>query len=167
MPEPIDTTLPEVVQRYLQAGHHLEHIRLDSHGRWWHNHTPITHPRLCALFSRSISQTPGGTWVLQIPPFTYPIHVDATPLFVTDFLTEHNTLYALLSDATREPLLPHLLRAVDGGGLHLSVKHGTLEARFSFDAYIRFVHHFVHEDTLGQIIVEINSQQHILVGLRT
>ena len=37
---------------------------------------------MCALFSRSVHRTPAGTWVLRIPPYTYPVLVDRTGLFI-------------------------------------------------------------------------------------
>src|SRR5690606_17692674 len=78
----IDPTLPEVVSRILEAGAHLESIRLDRLGRWWHRGEPRQNARLIALCSRSVGRTPGGTRILHIAPFTYPIEVEDTGYFV-------------------------------------------------------------------------------------
>jgi uncharacterized protein len=159
---PIDPTLPEVVQRYLRLGHTLDDIRLDAHGRWWHNNTPISHPRLVSLFSRSIDRTPGGTWVLKIGSTTYPIRVDKAPLFVHRVDTSGDTLCLFLSDGSLQHVPLSSLYAPSDGGLHALLPDGHTHARWTLDAYIRFVDAHVIEDDAGQFIAVMGSQRHIL-----
>src|SRR5437879_3580541 len=83
LPAPgIDPTLPEPVRRFLAAGARLEPSVLDAEGRWHHEGGEFLNEKLQLLFHRSIGRTPGGTWVLVIPPFTYPIQVEDTPYHV-------------------------------------------------------------------------------------
>src|SRR5690606_24631335 len=81
----IDPTLPPFVRKMLEAGYVVESIRLDSNGRWWHRGNPVEHQRIAQLFSRNVARTDGGTWVLEIGRFTYPIEVDDTPRFVSSW----------------------------------------------------------------------------------
>ena len=156
----IDSTLPETVQRFLRAGARLESIRLDRRGRWWHQGERVTHPRILALFSRSVDRTEGGTWVLRVPPFTYPIEVEATPLFVTRLSVDADsaTLDASLSDGTREAIEPSALRYVEGGGIHAVVGDGRFEARFSMEVYVDFAMSYLEEGPDGAYRVRLGER---------
>ena len=72
----IDETLPEVVKNFLRKGYTLENITLHETGQWTHEGLDFENPKVIDLFYRSVSRTEGGTWVLDIPPFTYPIEVE-------------------------------------------------------------------------------------------
>ncbi len=143
MTEPtIDPTLPEVVRRFLAAGARLESIRLDASGVWWHEGGRVENPRVAALFSRSVNRTPGGTWVLEIAPFTYPIEVEDTPLFVEKIASDRDDpghpderLTLTLSDATTEALIPDSLAYDALRGMTCAVKGGRFEARFKRPAF--------------------------------
>ena len=78
----IDETLPDVVKRFLRAGATLETIRLDANGKWTHEGLDFENPRIIDLFNRSVNRTAGGTWVLEIGRYTYPIEVEDTAIFV-------------------------------------------------------------------------------------
>lgn len=129
----IDETLPEVVKSYLRAGHRLERIALDRFGRWTHEGIDFENPRVIDLFSRSVQRTDGGTWVLVIPPFTYPIEVERTGYFVTGVDPEVGTIE--LSDGTRELLDVSTLDYEGEGCLYCKVKGGEFEARFLRNPY--------------------------------
>lgn len=77
-----DPEVPEPVRRFLGAGARLDSLRLDERGVWSFNGAPVEHPRVRALFARSIARTGAGTWVLRVPPYTYPILVERTGRFV-------------------------------------------------------------------------------------
>ncbi len=140
---PIDTTLPPIVQRFLASGAKLESIRLDEHGHWWHEGGLFNNKKIEALFYRSIDRTPGGTWVLNIAPFTYPITVDDVPLFVED-ITMHDggqRISMHLSDNTTEDLDPASLRYTEDRGFYCTAKEGRFEARLRRAPYYALTEH--------------------------
>lgn len=77
-----DPDVPENVRGFLRGGAKLDALRLDAFGEWTFNGSPVAHPRVRKLFSRSLSRTAAGTWVLSIPPYTYPVLVDGVGRFV-------------------------------------------------------------------------------------
>lgn len=98
-----DADVPETVRRFLAAGAPLEEIRLDARGRWWHEGEPFENRRLMALFHRSLQRTGQGTWILSIPPYTYPVLVDETGHFVDRVEASAEGILLRLLDGTRRP----------------------------------------------------------------
>ena len=135
----VDPTLPEVVQRFLASGARLEEIRLDARGRWWHQGGRIENRRVVELFSRSVNRTTGGTWVLEVGRYTYPIVVEDTPFFVESFQSrgtgERETITLCLVGGELAELDPDSLRYDDGLGVSCAVRSGQFRARFLLDAY--------------------------------
>ncbi len=142
----IDETLPEVVKNFLRSGAELEEIRLDERGRWTHEGLDFENPRIIALFDRSVDRTEGGTWVLEVGRFTYPITVEDCGFFVerVDFETDPPTLY--LSDQTTEPLDAATLEYADQGRLYCRIKDGEFRARFKWEAYHSLADRLVVDD---------------------
>lgn len=165
---PIDPTLPEVVQRFLASGAALESIRLDAAGNWWHQGGLFNNMRIAALFSRSIDRTAGGTWVLKIKPFTYPIEVEDTPYFVEKITFEgagpsdpDERVSMSLSDESTEVLDPTTLTQDEGKGLSCAVKGGAFRARFKRPAYYALTER-LHETEAGDFALEIAAARHPL-----
>ena len=117
-----DSTLPAQVRQLLAGGGRLERIVLDAEGQWRHEGEPFQNAALIALFSRSLQRTPGGTWVLHIPPFTYPIELSDTPYYVRSVRCQGTQVVLSVSDDSQEPLDPATLRYVEGRGLYCRVK---------------------------------------------
>ncbi|MCS6915623.1 MAG: DUF1285 domain-containing protein [Myxococcales bacterium] len=157
--ETIDPTLPEVVRRLLAAGATLEPIVLDAEGQWLHQGQPFTNERVRQLFHRSIDRTPGGTWVLHIPPFTYPIQVEDTPYHVRSLHMvgqgPQERVVLHLSDASEEDLVPATLRLV-AGRLYCAVKGGRFQARFNRPAYYALLERLEEHD--GQYWLRLAGQ---------
>lgn len=154
----IDETLPEVVQNFLRAGHKLERIELRANGQWKHEGLDFENPKVISLFFRSVARTAGGTWVLSIPPFTYPIEVERTGFFVTS--VDPATGLISLSDETCESLDPHTVHYEPDGRMFCRVKDGAFEARFLKGAYYRFAELIdEHDDTLA---FEWLGEHHVL-----
>src|SRR5450432_2039943 len=101
-----DPTLPAPVRHFLTAGGQLERIVLDDQGQWSHQGEPFLNPALSSLFSRSLQRTPGGTWVLSIPPFCYPVTLADTPYYVRSARLEGDAVELCLGDDTAERLDP-------------------------------------------------------------
>lgn len=76
-----DAETPEAVLRALRGGAALESIHLDERGRWWHEGAMFANEKLSQLFTRSVFQTEGGVWFLQIGSQAYPVTVACTGHF--------------------------------------------------------------------------------------
>jgi len=129
----LDPDTPPGLRRALQAGAPLEAIHLDARGRWWHEGEPFVHPRLIQLFHRSLHQTPGGTWLLTIPPYSYPVTVEKTGRFVHRILRTDGSSRLCTYDG-REVLFDRGALFTDGvDGLFTVIEGHT--ARFVEDAW--------------------------------
>ena len=135
MTDNIDPTLPQVVQDFLRSGAKLETIRLDSRGNWTHEGSDFENTRVVSLFNRSVARTPGGTWVLEIAPFTYPITVDDTGFFVDHIDLNATPPLLTLSDETTETLDPQTLHYQPEDTLYCTIKNGQYTARFKRNPY--------------------------------
>ena len=142
-PIEIDETLPEVVKGFLRKGYQLEDIFLDARGRWFHQGDPFENQKIIALFSRSVARTAGGTWVLEVAPYTYPIRVEDTGFFVEQIDLSASPAQVYLSDETREDFDLSTLRYEPEGRLYCTVKGGEFRARFKKPAYYAISECFV------------------------
>jgi len=150
----IDSTLPPIVQRFLASGYRLESIKLDAAGRWWHRDEPIEHAKIVDLFSRSIDRTEGGTWILHIAPYTYPIEVVATPFFVTHMeAAPGGGFSATLNNGETQHVMAEDMRVVEDGGFHIPTADPRFEARLMRGVYMRFVEVFVEEDPAHGFVI--------------
>lgn len=159
----IDPTLPEVVRDFLQSGGELQEIRLDERGEWTHEGLMFENPKIVDLFSRSVGRTDGGTWVLEVGRFTYPITVEDTGFFVelVDWSPDPPTMQ--LSDGTTERLQCDTLDYRPGGRLYCTVKDGQFRARFKRPAYHSIIEH-VRDDN-GTAVIEVGDRQYPLADL--
>ena len=156
----IDPTLPEAVRRFLASGAALESIRLDDRGQWWHRGGHIENERVLDLFYRSVSRTCGGTWVLEIGRFTYPIEVEDTPFFIDSFQVDlrdtDEVIVLSLMGGHREELQLDTLRYTEGLGLSCAVFGGRFRARFMRDPYHRLAERLVEVD--GEFALVISGR---------
>jgi hypothetical protein len=147
-----DPTIPEPIRRALLSGARLERIALDSEGHFWHEGERITDPRISELFHRSIQRTPGGSYLLVVAPFSYPLEVHDVPYWVTQLALEPSQdggpprLRVRLSDGSEEELAVDTLRYQPRRGVTCRVKGGTLPARFSRPCYFALAEHITEED---------------------
>lgn len=142
----IDETLPEVVKGFLRRGYQLEDIFLDARGRWHHQGEAFENEKIIALFSRSVGRTDGGTWVLEVPPYTYPIRVEDTGFFVEQIDLSASPARVYLSDETREDFDLSTLTYEPEGRLYCTVKGGRFRARFKKPAYYAIADCFVERE---------------------
>lgn len=159
----IDETLPEVVKDYLRKGFELEEIRLDATGKWTHEGLDFENTKLIALFSRSVGRTDGGTWVLEVGPFTYPITVEDTGFFVERVDLTSSPALLHLSDETTEELAPCTVTYEPEGRLYCAVKGGEFRARFKRPAYYALAERFVDVD--GAVFVELGGERYQIASL--
>lgn len=159
----IDETLPETVKKFLRQGYQLEEIRLDATGKWTHEGLDFENPKITGLFSRSVGRTEGGTWVLEIGRFTYPITVDDTGFFVERIDLDQTPPQLHLSDETTDELDPATIEYKPEGRLYCDVKGGEFRARFKKPAYYALADYFVEED--GTIYVGFGDERYELTDM--
>ncbi|MCA9562394.1 MAG: DUF1285 domain-containing protein [Myxococcales bacterium] len=156
-----DQTIPDPVRKALSSGAELEEIRLDQLGRWHHGGQIIEHPRIADLFHKSINRTAGGTFVLEIWKFTYPIVVEDTPFFVEAIAVEESgKIVARLSDDSREEIDLATLRLTDADRLVCSVKEGRFEARFQRHPFHDLL--TLAEERDGDLILTLGGRTQVL-----
>lgn len=129
----LDPDTPTGLRRALEDGAPLETIHLDARGRWWHEGEPFVHSRLIQLFHRSLHQTPGGTWLLTIPPFSYPVTVEHTGRFIHRILRQGPSCLLCTPDGRERPFDPDALVTDGLDGLYTEIEGET--ARFVEDAW--------------------------------
>jgi uncharacterized protein len=159
----IDETLPEVVKSYLRKGFELEEIRLDAAGKWTHEGLDFENPKIVGLFSRSVGRTEGGTWVLEVGHFTYPITVEDTGFFVERVDLRSSPALLRLSDETREELDPTTVTYEPQGRLYCEVKGGEFRARFKRPAYYALAEHFI--DVNGAVFLELGGERYQIASI--
>ncbi len=161
MTNEIDETLPDIVKDFLRSGGELESIRLNERGEWKHEGLDFENRRIIDLFNRSVSRTEGGTWVLEIGRFTYPIEVDRTGYFV-ESIDFGEPISISLSDATQEPLDVASIYYEDPGKLFCEIKQGAFEARFKKPAYYAIAEHVVEED--DKLVLELEGHEKVTLA---
>ena len=141
-----DPDVPDAIKRFLVAGAALEEIRLDAMGRWTHEGGRFENEKLAALFGRSLEQTPAGTWLLRIAPYTYPVIVEKTGFFVLQVdVRAAGEWIARLSDGTTEAIDLSSLRT-DGDTVITSRVHGGRhDARWIGRAWHWAAQHLDHD----------------------
>ena len=132
---PIDETLPEIVQQFLRKGYQLEQITLHADGHWTHRGQPFENQKIIKLFNYSVARTEGGTWVIDVGQFVYPITVEDCGYFVERLHLADDGITLYLSDGTEERLKIDSLSYEDGGRLYCQIKSGAFKARFKRSPY--------------------------------
>lgn len=156
----IDSTLPEVVQNFLRSGAALENIGLDQRGKWTHEGLDFENERIIGLFNRSVNRTPGGTWILEVGRFTYPIEVEDTGFFVERVDLDADPPMLQLSDETSEPLMADSLSYGSEGRLYCRVKDGEFRARFKKPAYYAIAEHV--EEQNERWLLRLHGREHLI-----
>lgn len=157
-----DETMPQVVREHLMRGGVLEDITLHAEGWWSHQGGRFVHERLIEAFFRNVDRSEGGTWLLRLGRFTYPITVEDTGFFVERVYREQGRTWVALSDASCEPLDVASLAYGPDGRLVARVKQGRFEARF-----MRSVYHAVLADAQAEgdeVWLEVDGQRVRLIG---
>jgi hypothetical protein len=100
-------------------------ISIDDEGRFLHRGEPITHARTLEVLWGSLARAPGGRWAVRIGRELAYVQVGETPYAVRGVvLDESGPPWLLLSDGTRERLVPATLSIGGDGVLRCTVKGG-------------------------------------------
>ena len=148
-PVEIDETLPDLVKEFLRKGYTLEQITLHAEGYWTHKGQRFENDRIVALFNRSVDRTEGGTWVIDVGMFVYPIEVEDCGFFVEHIQRADDAITLHLSDGRTQTLDPHTLSYEPEGRLYCEIRQGAFKARFKRAPYHALSDHFEQE---GQTI---------------
>lgn len=131
----VDETLPDVVKEFLRKGYTLEQITLHAAGYWTHRGQKFDNKRVIALFNRSVKRTSGGTWVLDVGMFVYPIEVEDCGFFVEHIQATTDAITLHLSDGTTQELDVQTLTYEPEGRLYCGIREGAFKARFKRAPY--------------------------------
>jgi hypothetical protein len=111
-------------------------IRIDAHGRFWHDGAPVEHAGLAAALAGWIARHPDdGRFILTNGyDWTY-FTVDDAPYVVRSIRIEPERIVLLLNDGSEEAWEPETTRVGKGGALYATVKRGATggpyEAKFT------------------------------------
>jgi len=152
----IDETLPDAVKYFLRKGAKLENITLHANGKWTHEGMDFENQRIIDAFFRGVQRTEGGTWVIHLDPFTYPIEVEDVGHFAHRARWDSDTIHLWLTDGTEEDIrLPNLSFA-EPDRLYSQIKGGEFKARILRPAYYTILDRA--EDIDGAVILRLGDQ---------
>ena len=143
----VDATLPKVVREFLLKGGVLEKITLRANGNWQHEGCDFENPKIISLFHRSVQCTDGGTWLLEIGRFTYPIEVEDTAYFVDQVVFEEDGISIQLRGGQEEALDIETLRYQPEGRLYCTLAESGFAARFLRNPYYLMAERMVEDES--------------------
>ncbi len=128
-------------------------ISFRKDGNWYTDEERIDNQRIAALFSKSIRQSPDGSFYLQVAEERAPIEVEDTPYVVKAVENAPGGGFAIvLNDDEREALDPASLEVGPANVLYTAVKGGRFRARFLRTAYYHLSGNFEADDRGGFFI---------------
>ena len=138
-------------------------IRLDRHGRFWHDGALVEHVGLRAAFHRWLSRHPNdGRFILMNGYDWCYLAVEDAVAFVERVEVEDGAPRLVLADGHSELLRPRGLRVGAEGELRVMVRGGADEARFSRHAQVA-LEPWLAEGADGPGLL-IGAQLHPIVG---
>lgn len=124
---------PEMIEQFRQIG-----LRLDRNGVFWHQGSPIEHPRLTKALLRWLDIRPSdGRPIVRLDERRYAyVDVDDAMLLVTSILWRGDEPIAVLNDGTEEPLACDTLAVANDDALYCEVRDRQLKARITPSALL-------------------------------
>ncbi|HTQ03092.1 MAG TPA: hypothetical protein VMI54_04520 [Polyangiaceae bacterium] len=130
-------------------------IRLDAHGRFFHDGEPVVHPGMARAFASWIARHPDdGRYILTNGWDWSYFTVEDVPFFVEAVRDDAGRPVLVLSDGTEEALDPVSLHTAGDGALSLGVKQGAFAARFRRTAQLELAR-WLEEDPDGTPVLAI------------
>jgi len=129
-------------------------IRLDRHGRWWHDGRPIEHPKIIEAFNRGLTPTDDGKFRLHFGADWCFVEVEDAAYRVLDFAVTADGPWITLSDRTGEALDVATLSLDADDVVVCRVKGQRAKARFSREAQF----------ALGERLTRVGNQLALQVG---
>lgn len=155
----VDETLPETVKAFLRKGAKLENITLHADGKWTHEGLDFENQNIIDAFFRGVNRTVGGTWVITLEPFTYPIEVEECGYFVRRVEMTPD-LKVFLSDGTTEIVPLSSIHYRPPSNLYCTIKEGRFEARFLRQPHNQLLEHVVEDS--GSYVLELGNERVVL-----
>jgi hypothetical protein len=123
-------------------------LLLDAEGRFLHEGTVISHPRLLALLHRSIVRCDDMTFVVTTGRDRVPLTVTDTPYFVRTLeRTDAGQTALVLSDATREMVNEETEFLIDASNrLRVRVKSARFFAKLLRPAHTAIIDSLSHDE---------------------
>lgn len=149
------TLTPEQIERFRQIG-----LRLDRDGVFWHQGSPIEHPRLTRALLRWLDLRPSdGRPIVRLDERRYAyVHVDDAMLLVTSILWRGDRPIAVLNDGTEEPLALDTLTVAGDDALYCKARDRELPARITPSAALSLADHVEERD--GGFVLRAAGQTH-------
>lgn len=133
-------------------------LRLDAHGRWWHDDEPVEHPHIIEAFNQGLRVADDGRYELHFGGDWCVVQVDGCAFTVVALdASEGDRPSVRLSDRTAEWLDVDSLALDADGAVTCAVKAGRARARFSRAAQQQLGERLVA--TGGRLALELGSRR--------
>jgi hypothetical protein len=143
-------------------------LRIDKEGRWFFRDEESTHRKTYLLYCRNLTLDESGRVILRIGGEQCPVEVEDVPFVVRtlDFVLtgggDLKSVWLILNDETREPLLPETLRIGPDHVPYCRVRSGKFEARFSRGAYQLLSPYIRHDEKENRFFITIDGKAYDL-----
>lgn len=135
-------------------------LRLDREGRFFHDGAPVEHEGIARAFTRGLSRTGDGRYVVRLGgDFAY-VSVDDAPWQVRRVIPADGALRLQLSDESEETLDPGTLACSPEGVLYARVKGPGERARLSRQAQADLAPFLREED--GRYLLVLGSTRFVI-----
>ncbi len=122
-------------------------ITFGKDGQWYADGERIENPRIATLFSKHLTQTPEGRYVIQIGWDRAEVEIEDTPYVVKQVMEDPSSGFKLLlNDETVEALDPSTLEISSDHVLYCRVKGGKYRARFLRPVYYELAAYIEEQD---------------------
>src|SRR3990170_4353159 len=122
-------------------------ITFGRDGHWYADGERIKNRRIERLLSKSLKQTSGGAYAVEIGWDRAEVEIEDTPYVVTRVTGDPSSGFTLaLNDESQEALVPATLLVGADHVLYCRVKEGCCESRFLRPAYYQLTAHVEEKD---------------------
>ena len=143
-----------MIERFRQIG-----LRLDRDGVFWHQGSPIEHPRLTRALLRWLDIRPSdGRPIVRLDDRRYAyVDVDDAMLLVTSILWRGDQPVAVLNDGTEEPLACDTLKVDEADAFYCMARERRLPARITPSAALSIAER-IDQTPDGEFVLAANGQ---------
>ena len=145
---------PELIEKMRAIG-----LRLDRAGTFWHQGTPVTHPRLRQALLRWLDvRADDGRDIVRLDDKRYAyVDVDDAHLRALSARWDGDRCFILWDDDQDEELAYATLRQAPDHALYATARGGKLRGRIAGPAYHAIAEHIVEGD--GTFVLEAAGQR--------
>lgn len=132
-------------------------IRLDPHGRFWHDEVLVENPAILRAWHRGLERVGDGRYLIRFGWDWAFIKVEDAPYLVRRLVPDRDGLRLILSDESEESLEPSSLARSKEDVLYCRVK-GDHRARLSRQAQLD-VMEYLREESPGSFSLALGSRR--------